>query len=507
MDRARRGPMTTEKKLGSWPSSSCSVLETLSLSVLACLLELVRGSLAVPLGPLLNVLASSLFLGNPLTPTPMPPPPPPPDPEPLGVGSSVIHFGSTPVPTHENDSSLTVLPSLHRAGARVAVHLREVLLVGGDLAAVQPGAEAQVQRQRAEDAGDDARRDEARVRASAAASALVGGVRGARRAERGDCGRRAALRDGEDRRLAGGERAAGGGTRGRGRRRGSAVGAAADDALHLAGDLVAVRAGEDRVLGAQVRRVVAGLEGARPTQVARVEYVHTRRFALGVWADVPAGDDDLAVAHGTRVSRPGRGDPVARVHLDPGEGGDGKDTRQDKTYKGLEGLASEEVDLEARGVRGAGDGGARVDAHGWPVSRRALMVPLGGGDVEDVQRAEVVDKGPVRPAGHADQDAADAPAGHEDQHAVGPLGERVRLLQAALGDVAEDAAVGGPGDAAAEGVDARVGEARTLGVWIDQPAVVSQSRWPPKYQLRPSSGTDSPAPSAERWTGVLAAVE
>ncbi|CCF40050.1 hypothetical protein CH063_10720, partial [Colletotrichum higginsianum] len=66
------------------------------------------------------------------------------------------------------------LLEVHRAGARVAVHLREVLLVGGNLAAVQPGAEAQVQRQRAEDAGDDARRDEARVRASAVPSALVG---------------------------------------------------------------------------------------------------------------------------------------------------------------------------------------------------------------------------------------------------------------------------------------------------------------------------------------------
>ncbi|KAK1992883.1 hypothetical protein LX36DRAFT_539950, partial [Colletotrichum falcatum] len=64
---------------------------------------------------------------------------------------------------------------VHGAGARVAVDLRQVLLVGGDLPPVEPGAETQVQREGAEDAGDDARSDEARVGASAAAPRALAG--------------------------------------------------------------------------------------------------------------------------------------------------------------------------------------------------------------------------------------------------------------------------------------------------------------------------------------------
>lgn len=47
----------------------------------------------------------------------------------------------------------------------------------------------------------------------------------------------------------------------------------------------------------------------------------------------------------------------------------------------------------------------------------------------------------------------------------------------------------------------------TLGIDCDQPLVVYPSRWPPKYQPLPRSGTFIPAPSADRCTGIFASAE
>lgn len=118
----------------------------------------------------------------------------------------------------------------------------------------------------------------------------------------------------------------------------AALAVAADDLLHSAGDLVAIRAGESLsvlLLGfLLVLRVFGGgaagegFEAVGPGEVGGIEDIEACVAAelVGVVGVVAADDDDLAVVDVAGVPHAGRGDRLmGGVDLDPGEGWDAQD--------------------------------------------------------------------------------------------------------------------------------------------------------------------------------------